>query len=346
MTHLITPIILSGGSGTRLWPLSTIDNPKQFQTLTGDASLFAETAARTADPALFNAPVAVCGAAHVAHVLAAGIGHGAIIVEPSARNTAPAIALAAHLCAAQGDALMLVMPSDHHMTGPAAFVAAVQSAAPLAMGGRIVTFGIAPSGPATGYGYIAAGAPLGDGGAFAVDRFVEKPPLDAAQAMLDAGGYSWNAGIFLMAPETYLDALARHAPAIAEAAARAFAAATRDGACIHPDAAAFAEAPAISIDYAVMETADNAAVQPVDPGWSDVGSWAALHAIGSPDAAGNVVHGDAALVDAADNLVHAAPGKRIALLGVEGLIVVANGNDIMVAPLSRAEEVKRLLPES
>jgi mannose-1-phosphate guanylyltransferase/mannose-6-phosphate isomerase len=347
MTHMITPIILSGGSGTRLWPLSTANHPKQFQPLVGPASLFVETAARTADPACFSAPVAVCGAAHVDHVARTDVDLGAIIVEPSARNTAPAIALAAHHCATvtDGDALMLVMPSDHHMTDPAAFVAAVRAATLPAQSGHIVTFGITPSGPATGYGYIAAGAPLGSCGACAVDRFVEKPPLADAKAMLAAGGYYWNAGIFLMTAATYLNALTQHAPEVASAAARAFANATRTGLAVYPDAAAFAAAPSISIDYAVMEKASNGAVQPVDPGWSDVGSWAALHAIGAHDASGNVVQGNAALVEAAGNLVHAAPGKRIAVLGVEGLIIVANGDDIMVAPLARAEDVKKLLPD-
>ncbi|MFM6852578.1 MAG: mannose-1-phosphate guanylyltransferase, partial [Sphingopyxis sp.] len=282
----ITPVILSGGSGTRLWPVSTKESPKQFLPLTGERSMFRLTLDRCADRAIFAPPMIVCGAGHIDFVerdlMAAGIADATIMVEPAARNTAPAIALAALATqAAWGDAApILVMPSDHVMTDAAAFSAAVDAALPVVAGGALATFGITPSHPETGYGYIAMGDALaGHAGVRRVNRFVEKPDRARAESMLLSGGHVWNAGIFLMQAGAFLAALGQFAPDMASRCAQAMAGATRNGPCVHPDAAAFAQCPSNSIDYAVMERAENVVVAPVNPGWSDVGSWSAIHAL-------------------------------------------------------------------
>ncbi len=279
MTGLVTPVILSGGAGTRLWPLSRPEKPKQFLPLIHDRSMFAETLLRVADRRRFTAPIIVCGAGHVAMVeedcAALGIADAWIIVEPAARNTAPAIGLAALALADRGDdAVMLVMPSDHAMRAPHAFLQSVEAARPSVLGGALATFGITATRPETGYGYIEQGDGVaGHAGVHRVTRFVEKPDRDRAEAMLATGRYLWNAGIFLMRADAYLGALSTHAPAIFNACTAACAAAARDdSAFLCPDPAAFAASPAVSIDCAVMEHAANIVVAPVDPGWSDVGS--------------------------------------------------------------------------
>lgn len=345
----IVPVILSGGSGTRLWPVSTADAPKQFQPLTGGGSMFLQTLARASDRTRFAAPLVVCGPAHVAHVEAdlatARIDDARIIVEPAARNTAPAIALAA-LAALADDpaATILVMPADHVMTEVPAFLAAVEAAHPAVDAGALATFGIAPSHPETGYGYIAAGEPVtGAPGVHAVRRFVEKPPREKAEAMLSEGGHYWNAGIFLMRADRFLAELARQQPAMASACTAAMGGARTEGAEIHPHAEAFLASPSDSIDYAVMEGAERVVVVPVDPGWSDVGGWAALHALGDKDAAGNVRIGNVIALDANDNYLRAGDGKRIAVVGVSDLVVVAHGDDVLVIPRERAQEVKAIV---
>ena len=347
--NIIVPVILSGGSGTRLWPVSTGTAPKQFQPLTGSESMFLQTVGRTGDRSRFAAPLVVCGPAHVAHVeanlAAAGLDDARIIVEPGARNTAPAIALAA-LAALADDpaATILVMPADHVMTDVPAFLEAVEAARPAVEGGALATFGIAPSHPETGYGYIAAGDPVADiPGVHAVLRFVEKPPREQAEAMLAEGGHYWNAGIFLMRADRFLAELARQQPAMASACTAAMDGARADGAKLHPGADAFLASPSNSIDYAVMEGAERVVVVPVDPGWSDVGGWAALHAIGDKDAAGNVRIGEVIALDANDNYLRAGDGKRIAVVGVSDLVVVAHGDDILVIPRERAQEVKAIV---
>lgn len=343
---MIVPVILSGGSGTRLWPVSTPAAPKQFQPLTGDASMFAQTLGRAVDRARFAAPLVVCGPAHVAHVetdlTAAGIADGRIIVEPAARNTAPAIALAALAC--PPDAVMLVMPADHVMTDVPAFVAAIEAALPAVGAGALATFGIAPSHPETGYGYIAAGDALEDTpGVRTVRRFVEKPRRDKAEAMLAEGGHYWNAGIFLMRADRFLAELERQQPAMAAACAAAMDGARTKGGQIHPDADAFLSSPSDSIDYAVMEGAERVVVAPVDPGWSDVGGWAALHDLGDKDEGGNVRIGEVIAVDAAGNYLRACKGKRVAVVGISDLIVVTHGDDILIVPKNRAQEVKAIV---
>jgi mannose-1-phosphate guanylyltransferase/mannose-1-phosphate guanylyltransferase/mannose-6-phosphate isomerase len=338
----IVPVILSGGSGTRLWPMSRPEKPKQLLSLTARETMLQLTAAR-AHGDDFAAPIVVANAAHAdeveAQLAAVGAAPSALILEPAGRNTAPAIALAA---LAVGDARpMLVMPSDHVIADPQAFHDAIHAALPLVEQGWLATFGITPDAPETGYGYIQVGEELA-AGVHRVARFVEKPKREVAEAMLAAGDHAWNGGIFLFRADAFLDALATHAPAILDAARAAMTSARRDGARVHPDAAAFAASPSDSIDYAVMEKADRVAVVPVAMGWSDVGSWDALHAISQGDESGNVIEGDVVALDARNCLVR-SDGARVAVAGVSDLIVVASGNDILILPRGRSQDVKLLL---
>jgi mannose-1-phosphate guanylyltransferase/mannose-1-phosphate guanylyltransferase/mannose-6-phosphate isomerase len=338
----IVPVILSGGSGTRLWPMSRPEKPKQMLALTASDTMLQLTAARAHGDA-FAAPIVVANAAHadaVEQQLAAiDAVPSALILEPAGRNTAPAIALAA-LSADAGQA-MLVMPSDHVIADRDAFHAAIHAALPLVEQGWLITFGITPDAPETGYGYIKVGDELAPG-IHRVARFVEKPKRDVAEAMIASGDHAWNGGIFLFRADAYLDALARFAPAILAAARSACAGARREGVRVYPDAAAFAASPSDSIDYAVMEKADRVAVVPVSMGWSDVGSWDALHAISDRDARDNVVSGDVVMLDSRNCLVR-SDGARVAMVGVEDLIVVASGNDILILPRGRSQDVKLLL---
>jgi mannose-1-phosphate guanylyltransferase len=334
----ITPVILSGGGGTRLWPVSTLDCPKQFLSLTAQRSMFQLTLARVSDRTTFAAPIIVTGTAHATLVeqQLAGID-ATIILEPCARNTAPAIALAA-LAVADPQTTLLIMPSDHVITDLAAFHAATCAAQPLTDEGWLVTYGITPNGPETGYGYIKMGAAL-QGSVKRVDRFVEKPDRATAEAMLTEGSYSWNGGIFLFRADIFLGALAIHAPDMLAAAKASVAQAKRNGAFMSPDKAAFEACPADSIDYAVMEKAGRVAVVPANMGWSDVGSWDALYDIGEKDAGGNVATGTVRLDEASNNLVK-AEGIRISIHGVQDLIVVANGKEVMILPRGSSQKVR------
>ena len=342
----IWPVILSGGAGSRLWPLSRAAMPKQLLPLAGRDTMIQATAARAGDRARFHPPVVVAGRDHGA-LIAEGLadaGHPAqaIILEPVGRNTAPAVALAArHLAAIDPDAVMLVMPSDHVVRDTAAFDCAVATALPLARDGWLVTFGIAPTGPETGYGYIQPGAALG-AEASQVARFVEKPDLATARAYLAAGGYAWNAGIFLFTAERLLEAIEALAPAIDGAVAAAMAGARRDGVLIDPGATAFTACPSDSIDYAVMERDARVAVVPVDMGWSDVGSWSSLKEVSAADADGNVTGGDVVSIDCGGCLLR-SEGPLLAAIGLEDLAVVATGDAVLVARLDRAQDVKRVV---
>ncbi|HVI97711.1 MAG TPA: mannose-1-phosphate guanylyltransferase/mannose-6-phosphate isomerase [Sphingomonas sp.] len=340
----IVPVILSGGSGTRLWPMSRPECPKQLLALTADETMLQLTARRTQDPAQFDAPIVVANAHHAdqveAQLGAVDARAQALVLEPAGRNTAPAIALAA-LAAGGGPAPLLVMPSDHVITDVSAFHRAIQAALPLVNEGWLVTFGIEPDAPETGYGWIAEGEEIAPG-VRRVDRFVEKPPRDRAEAMLAAGGHYWNGGIFLFRADIFLGALAVHAPEMLAACQRAMAEARRVGSRILPDADAFAACPADSIDYAVMEKADRVAVVPVSMGWSDVGSWDALHFLSACDGDGNAHRGTVLSIDSSNCLVR-SDGPRIALVGVEDLIVVASGDDVLVVPRGRSQDVKKLI---
>ncbi len=337
MTLMIQPVILCGGAGTRLWPESRGNHAKQFLTLAGTDSLFRQTVRRTPAGADFLPPLVLCGDAHVAAVREQmGAQEAALLVEPMPRGTAAAIALA--VAQADADTLLLVMPSDHVIADTAAFHAAIAKGTRLAQQDWLVTFGIAPDRPETGFGYIAAGEPLGADG-FAVARFVEKPPLADAETMLAAGSYSWNAGIFLFRAGRMRDAMLTHCRAIFEAADRAMAAGQRDGDALYADAPAFAGAPSDSIDYAVMEKDGRVAVVPVAMGWSDLGSWHAVHAIADKDADGNALTGDVFVHECSGNLVRAG-GKRVSLIGMKNVAVIVDGDDILVIPLERAQDVR------
>ena len=338
MTRAIIPVILSGGAGTRLWPLSTEARPKQFHALAeGEETLLRLTAARIRGEG-FAAPTVIAAAAHAGLVEEQVDEAGLLILEPCPRNTAPAIALAA--LAAEADDLLLVMPSDHVIADPGAFRAAVAAARPFAREGWLVTFGIRPDRAETGYGYIARGEAIGDG-VFAAEAFVEKPDLATAQGFVAGGRHDWNGGIFLLRAGTVLEEMERHAPPILSAARAAIAGARREGVRLYPDAASFQASPAQSIDYAVMEKAERIAVVPVAMGWSDVGSWDALYDLGERDAAGNAATGDALLLGASGCLV-SANGPRVAVVGVEDLIVVATDEAVLVVPRGQSQRVKEV----
>jgi mannose-1-phosphate guanylyltransferase/mannose-1-phosphate guanylyltransferase/mannose-6-phosphate isomerase len=322
--------------------MSTPDTPKQLLALTADETMLQLTARRTGGDA-FGAPIVVANARHAEEIetqlAAVGSPAQALILEPMPRDTAPAIALAA--LAAGDRATLLVMPSDHVITDLHAFHAAVEAARPMVEQGWLVTFGIDPHAPETGYGWLEVGESVAPR-VHRVAKFVEKPPRDRAEAMLATGNHVWNGGIFLFRADAFLAALAAHAPGILDAARQAMAAARRDGARIHPDAVSFGASPSDSIDYAVMEKADRVAVVPVSMGWSDVGSWDALHTISHCDDAGNACKGDVVAIETENCLVR-ADGVRIALVGVTDLIVVANGKDVLVMPRGRSQEVKKLI---
>ena len=338
--NLITPVILSGGSGTRLWPMSTPERPKQFLPLTDALTMFQLTALRTKRVGKFAPPTIVASKRHAelieSQLADIGMVPGAIILEPCARNTAPAIALAA---LEAGQAPLLIMPSDHVIADEVAFMAAIDIALPLLDDGWLVTFGITPAGPETGYGYIQSGKSLTTG-VQCVARFVEKPDRARAQAMIETGDHFWNGGIFLFRADMYVDALAVHAPDMLSAVQASLASATRTGKRIQPDEAAFAVCPSDSIDYAVMEKAERVAVVPVSMGWSDVGSWDALHELGAKDAAANNLKGDIRLIDASRNLIH-SDGLRISVSGVNDLIIVASGNEVLILPRGSSQDAKK-----
>jgi mannose-1-phosphate guanylyltransferase/mannose-6-phosphate isomerase len=330
-----------------LWPLSRQNQPKQFLALVGDHSLFQETVLRASRLPGVQAPVTVCSDDHrfmVGEQLQEiGVSSGGILLEPMARNTAPAIALAAqHVAAADPDALMLVMPADHLIENEAAFRDAVATARELADAGWLVTFGIRPDYAETGYGYILRGEKLGDGG-FQVERFVEKPDLATAERYVAEGTYAWNSGMFLFRASRYLEELERHAPGIAAAARAAYARARSDLDFMRVDGDAFAASPSDSIDYAVMEKTDRAAVVPVSCGWSDIGSWSSLWSVAERDADGNRHEGDVISVDTKGSLVRASERRMIATLGVEDLVVIDTADATLVARKDRVQDVKTIV---
>jgi mannose-1-phosphate guanylyltransferase/mannose-1-phosphate guanylyltransferase/mannose-6-phosphate isomerase len=341
--RLIVPVILSGGGGTRLWPFSTNETPKQFLPLVGPRSLFREALDRVHDRLRFSAPVVVGSALHAALCEEALREEGdaaRLILEPCARNTAAAIAMAARIaCEDHGeDALILVMPSDHVIEDVPAFHEAISIGEAAARAGRLVTFGIRPSNPDTGYGYLEMGKELaGAPGVMEVERFVEKPPMELAEAMVASGDHLWNAGIFLLRAGTLLEELSTFAPSIAEAAERAVNASTRDGIRIAPPLLALADCPSESIDYALMEHSSRVVVVPMSPGWSDLGSWDALAAL-----VGTTPGGPVTVLDC-DNCYIRTDGLEVAALGVRDLIIVAAGQRLLVLPRGRSPEVKRLL---
>jgi mannose-1-phosphate guanylyltransferase/mannose-6-phosphate isomerase len=328
----IRPVILAGGAGTRLWPLSTAAKPKHLLPLLGEDSLFEQTLRRFGDR--FAEPIIVANQAQEAELRAIAGPGARIILEPLKRDSAGAIALAASL--ADADELLLVCPSDHYIADVEAFHRAIEQARPAAEDGRIVTFGIEPDHAATGFGYIAAG----DGeGVRPIARFIEKPAQEKAEAMLAEGGHYWNAGIFLASAQTWRDELRRYAPAILDAASSALQHGECESPVIRVDEEAFARAPAQSIDYAVMEHSDRVAVVPVSMGWSDVGSWAAVFDGSEKGENGNVVVGDALVIDSHANLIR-SDGPKVAAIGVDDLVIIATPDAVLVTRLSHSQRVR------
>lgn len=344
---MIIPVILSGGSGTRLWPLSRSMYPKQFIRFFKSGSLLGSTLRRVAGGD-FTPPIIICNNDHRflvrEELSAAAMKAEAIILEPVARNTAPAVAIAA-LAALQKspDAVIAVMPSDHAVRDVASFVSTLRRAADIAATGRLVLFGIVPTCPHTGYGYIRRGAPLSDAAtAFTVDAFFEKPTRSVAEGYLADGTYYWNSGIFVLHARTFIDELRKLAPGILDAARAAFDGAAPDLEFLRLNQAEFSRCPGISIDYAVMEKTSRAVVLPIDIGWSDVGSWASLWEHAPRDERNNAVEGDAILVDAEDCLIH-SERSLVAAMGVKGLVIVDTPDALLVADQSRAQDVSHIV---
>jgi len=340
--HNILPVILSGGSGTRLWPLSREAYPKQFLALAGEQTMLQATWQRVA-PIAGRAPLVVANEEHrfvaAEQLQQLGVQPQAILLEPMGRNTAPAIAVAALEAMRQGDdAVLLVLPSDHVIADEEAFRAAVLRALPAAEAGKLVTFGIVPSGPETGYGYIKA---TGDGDARPVDRFVEKPDAQTAQQYVQSREYFWNSGMFLFKASRYLAELEKFNPAMLATSRTAWQQARRDADFTRLDKDAFDAVPSDSIDYAVMEKTADAVVVPLDAGWNDVGSWTALRDVSQQDADGNAHHGDVIAIDCRNTYAY---GERlIALVGLDDVIVVETDDAVMVGRSDRMQEIKQVV---
>lgn len=343
MSKLI-PVILSGGSGTRLWPLSREMYPKQFLPLVGDKSMLQATWLRVASIAQ-SGPIVVANAEHrfiaAEQLQQIGASPLATLLEPTGRNTAPAIAVAAlEALRSDPDALLLVLPSDHVIRDEAAFRAAVTAATPAAELGKLITFGIVPSSPETGYGYIkaAAGNAVRD-----VERFVEKPDQGTAEAYIASGEYFWNSGMFLFKASRYIEELRKLQPAILEACRKSLELAGRDADFVRLDKDAFESSPSDSIDYAVMEKTRDAAVLPLDAGWSDVGSWAALRDVSEQDADGNAEHGQVIRIGCRNTYAYGE--KLIALIGLDDVIVVETPDAVLVAKSEQCQEVRDVVKE-
>ena len=344
----IHPVLMSGGAGSRLWPLSREARPKQLLRLTGERTLLQEAALRGSDPSIFAPLITVANVAHrfaVAEQLEeVGVAFAKPILEPIARNTAAAVAVAA-LAAARTDpdALILVMPAHHVVGDPDSFLAAVRAGEPAARAGELVLFGIRPTSPATGYGYIHAGAAVeGAPGVQAVRAFVEKPDLARAQAYVEGGEHLWNAGIFLLPVRTVLAELERVAPEVLAAARAAFEGAAEDADFVRLDEAALARAPSISVDHALLEKTPRTAVVPVSCGWTDVGSWSALWALGAGGPQDNVTVGEV-VAEATTGSYLRSEGPLVATVGVDDLIVIATPDAVLVAHKDRDQEVKAVV---
>ncbi len=352
---IVQPVVLSGGSGTRLWPLSREKYPKQLLPLVGEESLLQGTVRRVEGVAGVElaAPMVVCNEEYrfiIAEQLRLMGKEGVIVLEPVGRNTAPAVTLAALLAARnEDDPVLLVMPADHVILDTAAFQMAVAQGAALAENGTVVTFGITPDCPETGYGYIQAGAPLSEGGACGIARFVEKPDRATAQQYLDAGDYLWNSGMFMMRASVWLAAIGRCRQDILAACQAAIETAQIDGVFVRAGKAAFEQCPSDSIDYAVMERIAGGqadlppgAVIPLSVGWSDVGAWDSLWQVLPKDDHGNVAQGDV-LLNGCENTLALSSGRLVACVGVSDLVVVETPDAVLVAHKSRTQDVKKIV---
>ena len=339
----IYPLILSGGSGSRLWPLSREEYPKQLLPLLNPTSMLQDTILRLEGLDELEDPIVVCNEAHrflvAEQMREAGCTTGKIILEPVGRNTAPAIAVAA--LSVEPDAILIVLPADHSVTDKLLFQAHVKSAVDLAIAGKLVTFGIVPSKPETGYGYIRAGAQVA-GSAHAVEQFVEKPDVDTAKAYLAEGCFSWNSGMFVFSASGYLEELNNHHPSLLGQSKAAFEGISQDLDFMRLDIEHFSKCESISIDYAVMEHTKNAVVIPIDVGWNDVGSWSSLWEIGEQDTEGNRFLGDVISHGSNRNYVN-APHRLVSLVGVDDLIVVDTADALLVAARDQAQDVKEIV---
>ena len=348
-SEMIIPVILSGGSGSRLWPLSRSLRPKQFLPLTGKESLFQLTLERLRplNPHGELAPIVVANDDHrflvAEQCREIGVHPSKLILEPTARNTAPAIAVAAIAAMEQGgDPLLLVLPSDHLFANPKAFIGAVGVAKTEALKGGLVTFGIVPDYPETGYGYIRADGSFASGKAMAVAQFVEKPNQETAQQYVDSGNYAWNSGMFLFKASSLLAELAQYDSVMLDACKAAWQASKVDLDFTRLDKDAFAKCPSQSIDYAVMEKTQKAVVVPLDAGWNDVGAWSSVWQVQEQDQAGNATRGDVMLENAKNSYVH-ADHRLVTLLGVEDLIVVETSDAVLVAHKNASQDVKKIV---
>jgi mannose-1-phosphate guanylyltransferase / mannose-6-phosphate isomerase len=342
----MTPVILSGGSGTRLWPLSRGQYPKQFLPLVTKNTMVQETMLRLSGLAGLKNPIAVCNEDHrfmmAEQLWEIGVKPTAIILEPVGKNTAPAVAMAA-LSASSQDEVLLVLPADHVILNIEAFHLAIAKAEALAKQGNLVTFGIVPTHPETGYGYIMKDSTrLGE--AYKVAAFVEKPDLVAAKNYVKSGNYLWNSGMFAFTAGNFLKELEKHNPDMLSACKQALSSAIIDLDFIRLDKATFSACPADSIDYAVMEKTDKAAVIPLDASWNDVGSWSALWDVTDKDASGNAVSGDVLTLDTKNSYIY-SEDKLVTVIGVEDLVVVETKDAVMIAPKDRVQEVKQIVDQ-
>ena len=339
----IYPLILSGGSGSRLWPLSREEYPKQLLPLLNPTSMLQDTILRLEGLDELEDPIVVCNEAHrflvAEQMREAGCTTGKIILEPVGRNTAPAIAVAA--LSVEPDAILIVLPADHSVSDKLLFQAHVKSAVDLAIAGKLVTFGIVPSKPETGYGYIRAGEQVA-GLAHVVEQFVEKPDVDTAKAYLAEGCFSWNSGMFVFSASGYLEELNNHHPSLLGQSKAAFEGISQDLDFMRLDIEHFSKCESISIDYAVMEHTKNAVVIPIDVGWNDVGSWSSLWEIGEQDTEGNRFLGDVISHGSNRNYVN-APHRLVSLVGVDDLIVVDTADALLVAARDQAQDVKEIV---
>lgn len=348
--QMIQPVILSGGAGTRLWPLSRQAYPKQLLALNGQDTMLQATSRRVSDGDRFAAPLIVCNDEHrfiiAEQMRAIDVDPLAIVLEPVARNTAPAIVAAALMATATApEAILLVLPSDHEIRDVPAFQTAVHTAATAARAGALVTFGITPDSPHTGYGYIRRGAPLADvPGCFEVARFVEKPKLERAQAFFEAGDHVWNSGMFVFRADSLLAEVERLQPDILAACGAAVAGASKDLTFVRLDADAFARSPSISIDNAVMEPTDKAAMVAANIGWSDVGSWGSLWEIQPQDSSGNALSGDVVISDVKDSYIR-AENRLVAAVGLEDAVVVETADAVLVAGKGRSQDVRAIVDQ-
>jgi len=343
----IQPVILCGGAGSRLWPLSRRSHPKQLLSLQNDRSLLQNTLARLHGLPALRSPIVVCNEAYRFLVRQQlrdiGVEDVCLILEPEGKNTAPAIALAAQAVSESAEPpSLLVLPSDHVIEDQSEFHNAVLKAVDLAAIGNLVTFGITAASPETGYGYIERGEEVGGG--YRINRFVEKPILKDAEAYLASGQYFWNSGMFVFDAKTYLSKLAVHAPAIEACTKNAWREREVDEVFVRPDASAFSPCPNVSIDYAVMEVEPKAAVVPLDAGWSDIGSWQALWTIAEKDRQGNAVRGDVLIQESQDCYAF-ADNRLVTLIGLEGVVVVETADSVLVAQASASQRVKDIVDQ-